>query len=111
MSGVYTRSSPPPDVAASTALPTRSLARLNAQAWGVSFGLVCALGLLAATWALVARGGPVVGPHLRLLAVFLPGYSVTWLGGLVGFVYAFVIGYALGRLVGTVYNLQIPSGR
>lgn len=109
MPSAYSGSPAPADT--STALPGRSLARLNARAWGVSFGLVCALGLLAATWALVVRGGPAVGPHLGLLAVFLPGYSVTWFGGLVGFVYAFVGGYALGRLIGVVYNVQVPWGR
>jgi len=38
------------------------------------------------------------------LSVFLPGYSVSVPGAFIGFVYAFVIGYALGRLVGAVYN-------
>ena len=85
----------PPSPEVTAGLPTQSLARLNARAWGVAFGLVCALGLLAATLALVLKGGPVVGPHLGLLGIFLPGYSVTWTGGLVGFVYAFVIGYGL----------------
>ena len=88
-----------------------SLARLNARAWGISFGLLLAIGLLAATWILVAKGGPNVGAHLNLLGVFLPGYSVSWVGGLIGFVYAFVIGYALGRLLGFVYNLQVPPPR
>lgn len=107
MPAAFTRPSSPADP--SVALPTQSLARLNARAWGVAFGLVCALGLLVATWALVLKGGPVVGPHLGLLGIFLPGYSVTWTGGVIGFVYAFVIGYALGRLVGAVYNWQVPA--
>ena len=62
------------------------------------------LGLLIPTWFLVFKGGPVVGPHLGLLGNFFPGYSVTLIGGLIGFVYAFVIGYAFGRLVGSIYN-------
>jgi hypothetical protein len=89
----------------------RPLARLNAQAWGLSFGLVAGLGLLAATWILVIQGGPNLGQHLGLLSVFLPGYSVTWHGGLIGFVYAFVGGWAVGRLIGAVYNLQDPARR
>lgn len=87
----------------------KALARLNGQAWGISVGLVNAFGLLFATWLLVVRQGPNVGAHLGLLAIFLPGYSVTWLGGIVGFVYMFVIGYALGRLIGFVYNLQVRN--
>jgi len=42
-----------------------------------------------------------------LLGVFLPGYSVTFVGSLIGFVYMFVIGYAVGRVIGTVYNRMV----
>lgn len=88
-----------------------TLLRLNARAWGVAFGLVLGLGLFLATNILVLRGGEVVGPHLSLLGVFLPGYRVTFLGSLVGFVYLFVIGYGLGRLIGEVYNRLVrPQG-
>lgn len=82
----------------------RAIARLNERAWGITFGLLLGGGLFIATNVLVIRGGAVVGPHLSLLRVYFPGYRVTFLGSLVGFVYAFVLGYALGRLVGTVYN-------
>lgn len=81
-----------------------SLMRLNARAWGISTGLLLGGGLFFATVFLVIRGGPTVGQHLSMLRVFFPGYSVTWLGAFVGFVYAFVIGYALGRIIGSVYN-------
>jgi hypothetical protein len=88
-----------------------ALLRLNARAWGVAFGLVLGLGLFVATNVLVLRGGEVVGPHLSLLGVFLPGYRVTFLGSLLGFVYLFVIGYGLGRLIGEVYNRLVrPQG-
>jgi hypothetical protein len=45
-----------------------------------------------------------MGQHLGLLAIYLPGYSVSFVGSLIGFVYAFVGGYGLGRLLGMVYN-------
>ena len=83
----------------------RATLRLNAQAWGVSFGLLCGLGLFLATLILVVKGGDNVGQHLGLVSVFLPGYRVTMLGAFLGFVYMFVIGYALGRLIGLVYNV------
>lgn len=82
----------------------RAVANLNAQAWGVSFGLLCGIGLFLATMFLVLKGGEHVGQHLSLLSVFLPGYRVTVSGAFFGFVYLFVIGYALGRLIGVVYN-------
>jgi len=85
-----------------------TFARLNARAWGIAFALLCGLGLLGATWMLVLQGGAVVGPHLALLSNFLPGYSVSYVGGAIGFVYAFVIGYGLGRLIGSLYNIMLP---
>lgn len=85
----------------------RAIARLNARAWGIAFGLLCGGGLFLATIILVLRGGETVGPHLGLLRYYFPGYSVTFLGGIIGFVYAFVLGYALGRGVGAIYNRMV----
>ncbi|MGH7523096.1 MAG: hypothetical protein ACREK8_02205 [Gemmatimonadales bacterium] len=82
----------------------RAVRRLNAQAWGVSFGALFGLGLFGATMVLVLMGGVNVGQHLGLLAVYFPGYRVTTAGAFVGFIYAFVIGYAFGKLVGVIYN-------
>ena len=82
----------------------RAILRLNAQAWGVSFGMLLGIGLFVATAVLLIKGGDNVGAHLSLLSVYFPGYRVTWPGAFIGFVYAFVLGYALGRVVGTVYN-------
>lgn len=87
-----------------TRLLRRELRRLNAQAWGVSFGVLFGLGLFVATMVLVIKGGENVGQHLGLLAIYFPGYRVTTAGAFVGFIYAFVLGYALGRLVGLIYN-------
>lgn len=81
-----------------------AIRRLNARAWGMSVGLVCGLGLLIATNILVIKGGTNVGQHLRLLSNYFPGYRVTFVGSLIGFIYAFVIGYGLGRLIATVYD-------
>jgi hypothetical protein len=81
-----------------------AIRRLNARAWGWAFGLLLGGGLFVATAFLLIKGGEDVGTHLNLLGVFLPGYTVTWLGAVIGFIYMFVIGYAVGRLIGTVYN-------
>ena len=75
----------------------------------MAFGLLCGLALFFATVLLLVRGGSNVGAHLSLLRVYFPGYSVTWLGSLIGFVYAFVGGYALGRTVAAIYNRLIPD--
>ena len=89
----------------------RAIATLNARAWGIAMGLLLGFGLFIATNILVLKGGQRVGQHLGLLHVYFPGYRVTFLGSLVGFVYAFVVGYAFGRLIGTVYNYLLRPGR
>lgn len=84
------------------------VARTSEQGWGLALGLIFGLGLLIATFVLVARGGENVGPHLGMLRVYFPGYSVSWIGGIVGFVYAFVVGYAIGRTVAVLYAKLTP---
>jgi hypothetical protein len=86
-----------------------TLLKLNARAWGIAVGMLLGTGLLIATVFLVLKGGETVGPHLSLLGQYLPGYSVTWGGAFIGFVYLFVIGYAIGRLIGGVYNALVRS--
>lgn len=88
-----------------------ALVRLNARAWGIAMGLLLGGGLFVATIVLVIKGGENMGQHLQLLRVFLPGYSVSVVGSLVGFVYLFVLGYILGRFIGVVYNKMVELGR
>jgi hypothetical protein len=86
-----------------------TLLRLNARAWGIAIGLLMGLGLFTATALLIVKGGRTVGPHLSLIGSYLPGYQVTWGGAFIGFVYLFVIGYAIGRVIGGVYNAMARS--
>ena len=88
-----------------------AVARLNARAWGITVGLLLGLGLFIATLILVIKGGPNPGPHLSLLRVYFPGYRVSLPGAVIGFIYAFVVGYALGRIVGAVYNRLVGPAR
>lgn len=86
-----------------------ALARLNARAWGIALGLLFGGGLCLATLILVAEGGPNPGQHLGLLRAYFPGYTVSPVGSVVGFVYGFVVGYATGRIIGLVYNRLVGS--
>ena len=86
----------------------KALARASQQGWGVAIGSLCGFGLFIATMWLVIKGGPNPGAHLRLLAVYFPGYQISVLGSLIGFVYAFVGGYAVGRTIAAVYNRLLP---
>ena len=81
-----------------------AIRRLNARAWGIAVGLLLGGGLFLATNILVLKGGRNVGQHLQLLSQYFPGYSVSFLGSLIGFVYAFVGGYIIGRAIGYLYN-------
>ena len=84
------------------------LARASEQGWGTALGMMCGLGLFVATIWLVIKGGSDPGAHLGLLGIYFPGYSVTVFGAVIGFVYAFVGGYAVGRTVATIYNRLLP---
>ena len=82
--------------------------RVSEQGWGLALGSLAGIGLFAATVILVVKGGPHPGPHLGLLGVYFPGYSVSWLGAVVGFAYSFVGGYIGGRVIAALYNRLVP---
>jgi hypothetical protein len=91
----------------------RAFERISEQGWGLAFGLLCGVGLFVATAILLIKPSPpyrVVGPHLGLLGVYFPGYSVSWVGAFVGFGYAFFLGYGAGRTIATVYNWIVARG-
>jgi hypothetical protein len=82
----------------------RAVARLRASVMAVTFGLAGGATLFVATVWLLIRGGEPVGPHLALLNNFFPGYSVTWLGAPIGFLYGVLVGAAVGWILARVYN-------
>lgn len=87
----------------------RAFERTSEQAWGLALGFLCAVGLFLATIVLLINAGErPVGPHLGLLGVYLPGYSVSWPGAFIGAGYAFFLGYGAGRTIATVYNWITP---
>jgi hypothetical protein len=85
--------------------------RLDAAAQAIAVGVLLGLGIFVATNWLVLKGGTVVGPNLALLAQFCPGYSVTFLGSLLGFGYGLVYGAVAGFAVSLVYNRFVEARR
>lgn len=81
------------------------LSKLSGHVWGLSLGLLLALGLFVATNILVLKGGENVGQHLGILSQYFWGYDVTFAGSLVGAFWAFVFGYVAARVVCGIYNL------
>src|SRR5215469_4366382 len=86
---------------------SRAVLRLDANIFGVVAGLIGALVVFLATNWLLIKGGPVVGPHLRLLGQFFIGYSVSFAGSLIGAEWAFVSGYIAGFIVAFIYNAVV----
>jgi protoporphyrinogen oxidase len=74
----------------------RAFRKLDRTAFGLSLGAASGLLLFIATLALVIKGGPVVGTYLSLLDQFLPGYTVTGWGSIVGLAYGFLLGFIGG---------------
>ncbi len=85
--------------------------RLDATAQAISTGVLAGVGIFVATNWLVLKGGPVVGPNLALLAQFCPGYSVTFIGSLIGLGYGLVYGGAAGFAVSWIYNRFVQTRR
>ena len=81
-----------------------AFAKLDPVALGVGLGVVWALGLWFATAVLLWQGGILVGLHLQGLGHYLPGYSVSWGGALLGALEAGVLGFALGALLAGMWN-------
>ena len=86
------------------ALIRDSIARMRAGIMAIVFALTGGGGLFVATAWLLIRGGPTVGPTLGLLRNYFPGYSVTWPGAFVGFVYGALVGAAAGYILARIYN-------
>jgi hypothetical protein len=83
---------------------SRAIARIQTGVLTIVFAALGGLGLFLMTGWLVVKDGPNVGAHLRLLGNYFPGYSVTWLGSIIGFFYGAVVGGIIGWSVGTIYN-------
>jgi hypothetical protein len=81
-----------------------SILRLHGTSLGLAIGAMAALGLFFSTTWLVIRGTAGDSVHAALLANYIPGYSVTLLGGLVGALQLFVFVFVGCLLLAAVYN-------
>ena len=81
-----------------------AILRLSGTVLGLVLGILFSLIIFIATNWLVVKGGPIVGPHLGLLSQYFIGYSVSFIGSLVGVLYAFVFGYLSGLMIAWIYH-------
>ncbi len=82
----------------------QAVVQINANILGLVLGVVLALIIFVATNWLLVKGGDQVGTHLQLLSQFYLGYSVSFVGSIIGMGYGFVTGYVIGRFTAVVYN-------
>ena len=79
--------------------------KINIKAFALTCGIIAGLVLFVLTiWFLIMGFN---GNMLAMLGNIYWGYSVSWIGALIGFVYAFVDGIILGFLFGYLYNRLI----
>ena len=92
---------------ADKALLKIAFCRIDVTAMAVATGTIAGLLLCAATALLLVKGpvaGAEVGTHLRLLGIYLPGFTVTWTGSLVGACYGMLLGMSIGSIVAIMWN-------
>ncbi len=82
----------------------QAVLHLNGSILGIVLGVVTGLIIFIVTNWLVVKGGEDIGTHLGLLSNFFIGYSVTFVGSLIGTIYGFLTGYIFGFLIAWIYN-------
>ena len=79
--------------------------RIYGHPLGVALGGVAALGVLITTnWLTVVGGAGEKRVHAELLSHYLPGYSLSFAGSVLGAIEIFVITYLYCLLLGAIYN-------
>ena len=81
-----------------------SIMRLHGVSLGLAIGAMAGLGLFCSTAWLVIRGTADESVHAALLANYIPGYTVSIVGGLIGAVELFLFAFVGCLLLAAVYN-------
>jgi len=83
---------------------------MSGPALGLGLGTLGALQLFLATNWLVVRGTAAYSENAALLGQYLPGYTVSFAGSLIGGAQVFAIAFIVSLFVAAVYN-KIARGR
>ena len=88
---------------------------VSPAALGIAVGAILAAQLILSTGWLVVTGRAANSPHAALLANYLPFYSVSLPGALIGgigiFLYGFVFAYIFAFFYNLYVKLSVGSGR
>jgi len=85
-------------------LLAHAIARMRSRVMAISCAVIGGFGLLLATLLHLPRERAPSSLDITLLANYLPGYSVSWGGALLGFAYGAVAGALVGGVFGWAYN-------
>ena len=85
--------------------------RLSKGALGLSLGFVWGLFVLLATWWLIINDSNSYHFYMSKLGTFYLGYEVSWVGGIIGFMWGFFDGFIAGFLIAWIYNTVRPMFR
>ena len=88
------------------ALTLALFAKFDTVAFVIASACTAALLMFLATATLLVTdsGGHPVGPNLSAFSTFWPGYSVTWVGAVVGALYAGLAGGLVGLALAVFWN-------
>lgn len=77
---------------------------LSGNALGIGLGALMALQLLVTTNWLVVRGTAAYSPNAALVGQYLPGYTVSFAGSLVGAAELFIVAFVFSHVLAAIYN-------
>ena len=86
---------------------THRFPRLDPVALGFAFGATAGAMLFAATLFLLIRDGGNLDAHVALLSNFIPGFSITFAGALLGLLGLFIVGFIFGSTFAFLRNLGV----
>jgi len=77
---------------------------MSGNALGIALGVLLALQLFLTTNWLVVRGTAADSPNAALLGQYLPGYTVSFAGSLIGAIELFTVAFVLSHVLAAIYN-------
>ena len=83
--------------------------KLNVKATILTFAIVWGVGLFLLTWWMILMDGPSTDPNL--ISKVYRGYTITPLGSLIGFLWAFVDGAFGGACIAWIYNSLVGNDK
>jgi hypothetical protein len=76
--------------------------KMNIKAMALTIAIVWGVGLFMITWWIILLDGASTAPNF--LSKFYRGYSITPLGSIIGFAWAFTDGAFGGACIAWIYN-------